>query len=317
METPDFIPTLSDLKNLVTESNFSKEDIELQSNTASEVGYDNFDHYLEFQHFIYLNLYNINEIVERIGKDYEINQKLKGNLESIIGKYSDTFIEEELKPVLDRVQKLPVEIQTRLMKFEDLLRTLFIKSMLDKIAMNDAITHTVKGILNDLANQYSLTKPEAKQSILNTISYLDGISFHVTNRIFQEVKSDNYYFPKQFSVLQNLHNDLVIGKYIEHNDDFVNVFKSKIKPPHIRGVLWIEETPKLFYLLFRLNENKEYLGDKRIDAIAYQLFDFNPEKTSDNIRTSYNKMASSLKDELYIFKKMLDLKQILDRNLIK
>lgn len=46
MELPSFIPTLEDLKNLVTESNFSKDDIELQSKIASQVGYDDFNHYL-------------------------------------------------------------------------------------------------------------------------------------------------------------------------------------------------------------------------------------------------------------------------------
>lgn len=317
MEFSKFIPTLSDLKSLVNESNFLKEDIELQSKIASEVGYDNFEHYLEFQFFIYLNKFHLNELFEEISKDYETQHKIKGNLETKIAKYKDHSIEEELNPIFERVQKLPADIQTRLGKFEDKLQTLYFQSLLDKIAEDDSATNTIKSFLNDLANQYSLTKPEAKQFVINAISYLDGIGLHDTNKLMQEVSSGNYYFPKQVSILQQLHDGLVLGKYIEQNDDFVNVFHSKIKPPHLKSILWLEETPKLFYLLFRLNENKEFIDNQRIDSIAHQLFTFNPEKTIDNIRTAYNKTVSQMNDKLYIDKKMHDLKIILDRILIK
>ena len=189
--------------------------------------------------------------------------------------------------------------------------------MLDKISLDNKLTNTVKGIYKDIADQYSLTNTEVKQSITNVISYLEGISFHETNRIIQEASSNNYYFPKQVSILQQLHDELVIGKYIEQNDDFVNVFQSKIKPPHLQSILWLDETPKLFYLLYRLNENKEHLNGQRIDSIAHQLFTFDPEKTADNIRAAYYKTSSQMNDELYIDKKMGNLKTIINRILIK
>ena len=75
MEIPEFIPSLTDFKNLVNVDNFSQVDIDLQNKTSSTVGYDNFEHYLEFQYFIYLNLYKINELVTKISQDYEIHQK--------------------------------------------------------------------------------------------------------------------------------------------------------------------------------------------------------------------------------------------------
>jgi len=317
MEFSKFIPTLSDLKSLVNESNFSKEDIELQSKIASKVGYDDFDHYLEFQFFIYLNKYHINELFEEISKDYETQNKIKGNLESKVAKYKEHSLEEELNPIFERVQKLPAHIQTRLGNFEDKLQTLYFKSFLDKIAEDDSATNTIKSFLNDLANQYSLTQPEAKQFAINAISYLDGISLHDTNKLMQKATSDNYYFPKQISILQQLHDELVIGNYIEQNDDFVKVFQSKIKPPHLQSTLWLDETPKLFYLLLQLNGNKEFIDEKRIYTIAQQLFTFTSEKTDNNMRTAYNKLVSNMKDEHYIEKKMGDLKTILDRILIK
>ena len=183
MEITEFIPSLADFKNLVNVDNFSQVDIDLQNKTSSTVGYDNFEHYLEFQYFIYLNLYKINELVTKISQDYEIHQKLKVSLDSILEKYNDTSIEEELKTITDRLQKLPIEIQTRLNKFESLLRILFIKSMFDKISENEKLALLVKSMLNDFANQYSLTRPEAKQSLLSAISYLEGISFNNTNRL--------------------------------------------------------------------------------------------------------------------------------------
>ena len=317
MEITEFIPSLVDFKNLVNVDNFSQVDIDLQNKTSSTVGYDNFEHYLEFQYFIYLNLYKINELVTKISQDYEINQKLKVSLDSILEKYNDTSIEEELKIITDRLQKFPIEIQTRLNKFESLLRILFIKSMFDKISENEKLALLVKSMLNDFANQYSLTRPEAKQSLLSAISYLEGISFQSTNKLITDSCTNNYYFPKQVSVLQQLHDQLVLGKYIEKNDDFINVFQSRIKPPRLKSILWIEETPKLFYLLLRLNNYKEYIDDQRIDAIAYQLFNFKSEKTADNMRATYNKVISKMKDEYYIAKKMQNLKEILDCILIK
>ena len=53
MEITEFIPSLADFKNLVNVDNFSQVDIDLQNKTFSTVGYDNFEHYLEFQYFIY------------------------------------------------------------------------------------------------------------------------------------------------------------------------------------------------------------------------------------------------------------------------
>ncbi len=317
MEFSEITPSLSYFKSLVNESNFSKDDIELQSKIAYEVGYDNFDLYLEYQYFIYQNLFKIEELIKEVNQDIEVHNKIKGNLKSKITKHLDNTIEEELKPIFDQVQKLPVNTQTRLYNFEDKLRNLYIESTLEKIAEDDSLKNIVKTMLNDLANQYSLTQPEAKQFVLDAISYMDGVSCQNTNKLIQELNSENYYFKKQTSILKQLHNELVIGKYIEQNDDFVNLFQTKIKPPHLQSILWLEETPKLFYLLNRLNDNKEHLNGQRIDSIAHQLFTFDPEKTADNIRAAYNKTSSQMNDELYIDKKMGNLKTILDRILIK
>lgn len=266
---------------------------------------------------MYFNLFNIEELIKEFSIEYDTKRRIKGNLESKLLKYKDQSFEDELEPIYNRVQQLPLDIRSRVIKFEVQLRFLFIKSLLDKIGEDESLINSIKTIFCDLANQYSLTKPEEKQLILNAISYLDGISLHYTNKLMQEVTSDNYYFPKQVSILQQLHDELVIEKYIEKNDDFVNIFQSKIKPPHLKSILWIHETPRLFYLLYRLNDKDEYIGDQCIDSIAHQLFTFNPEKTTDNIRVSYNKIASKMNDELYIDKKMEDLKTILDRILIK
>jgi len=317
MEITEFIPSLTDFKNLVNVDNFSQVDIDLQNRTSSTVGYDNFEHYLEFQYFIYMNMFNLKEFANEIENKYKVQNKIKGDFLSIALKHIDYSFEEELEPIFARVQKLPSDIQTRLINFEDTLRKLFIKLMLANIAENDSLKDIIKSTFNDLANQYSLSKPDVKQFALDAISYLDGISFNNTNRFIQGKTSNNYYFPKQVSVLQQLHDQLVLGKYIKKNDDFINVFRSRIKPPDLQSILWIQETPKLFYLLLRLNNYKEYTDDQRIDAIAHQLFTFNPEKTTDNMRASYNKVVSKMKDEYYIVKKMESLRDILDCILIK
>jgi hypothetical protein len=313
MEIPEFIPSLTDFKNLVNVDNFSQVDIDLQNRTSSTVGYDNFEHYLEFQYFIYMNLFNLKEFANEIENKYKVQNKIKGDFLSIALKHIDYSFEEELEPIFARVQKLPSDIQTRLINFEDTLRKLFIKLMLANIAENDSLKDIIKSTFNDLANQYSLSKPDVKQFALDAISYLDGVSFNSTNRLILEATSNNYYFPKQVSVLQQLHDQLFLGEYIEKNDDFINVFQSKIKPPNMPGILWIQKTPKLFYLLYRLNDNREFFLGQRINLIAHQLFIFKREKTSDNIRASYNKIASQIRDEFYIEKNMPKLKQILDQ----
>ena len=317
MELPSFIPTFEDLKNLVTESNFLKDDIELQSKIASQVGYDDFNHYLQFKYYVYFNLFNIEELVKEFSIEYDTKRRIKGNLESKLLKYKDQSFEDELEPIYNRVQQLPLDIRSRVLKFEVQLRFLFIKSLLDNIGEDELLINTIKSILYDLANQYSLTHLEEKQSVLTIISYLEGISFQNTNKLITESNSNNYYFNKQASILKQLHDELVIGNYIEQNENFEILFKNKTKPPHLISIKWIEETPKLFYLLLRLTDNKGYNDRKRIDAIADQLFFFNSEKTSDNLRTVYNKFNSKIKDDLYVKKKMHHLKQILDRILIK
>jgi hypothetical protein len=317
MELPSFIPSFEDFKNLATESNFSKDDIELQSKIASQVGYDDFHSYLQFKYYVYFNLFNIEELVKEFSLEYDIKRRIKGNLESKLLKYKDQSFEDELEPIYNRVQQLPLDIRSRVIKFEVQLRFLFIKSLLDNIGEDESLINMIKSILYDLANQFSLLHSEEKQSVLNIISYLEGISFQNTNKLITDSNSNNYYFNKQASILKQLHIELVIGKYIEQNENFENLFKEKIKPRHLRSIIWKDETPKLFYLLLRLNNYNEYIDGQRIDSIAHQLFSFDPEKTSDNLRTAFNKFISNIKDDLYIEKKMINLKQILDRILIK
>lgn len=311
----NFIPSLREFKLLVNAFNFNQSDIDLQSTIAIEVGYNSMEHYLEFVYFTFTKAFNMDAFIEATGKTYNETQSLKFKRSQISEHYDESFL-EELEPMQARVQKLPAKIIARISQFEKKLSNLFFVSLIEKNTENVPAIKFLRSFLIDLSKQVSLTDPEQGQEYQKAIDLIDGMMMSQTNLEIQSQISHNYYFPENAILLEQLYIELVQLNYIAPHEDLKKTFESKIKQSSEERILWLTDLPKLLYLLYRLNNKKEFVNGERIDVIAGNLFKFKTEKTSANIRTNYNKVITSFNEESYLSKKMSDLKNLLD-NLIK
>lgn len=307
----NFIPSLPEFKLLVNSFNFNEVDIDLQSKTAREVGYDSLEHYLEFQYYFLTKAFNLDGITEEIGKEFKETQLLKFK-SSLLAEHYDESFEEELKPILERVQKLPADVINRISRFETKLRNLFLVALIEKNRDNKPAVKFLKSFLIDFAKQIYLTDPEQGKECQILIDAIDGIMMSESNQEIQNQISPHYYFPNKTHLLDSLQVELVKLNYLKPHVDFESMFAQKRKPPSAGRIEWLADMPKLFYLLYRLNDRKAFVHEVPLHVIAGDLFQFRTEKSADNIRTNYNKVIGKFEDEEYLAKKMNDLKNSLD-----
>ena len=302
MEFTNYIPSLDDFINLSTSDAFSKEEITLQSQCAMKVGYSSYDKYIRFQYFIILNTYSLKNVTEELEQLTIPNINVK--FSKIAAKHVDESIEDELKPIFNNTLQFSDEIRNSILKFETKLRMLFMECFIDNLSDDKAVLNTLKLFLIDAKKQFILSDAETKNEIQDLIDYIDGIRLNETNSYLKNISTTNYYFPDKSYLLNQLHNQLVHLGYIKDNPDFEKTFEGRYNNSQIQRTLWLADTPKLFYLLYRLSNNTDFFESDRLEIIAQQLFIFKTEKTKENLRATFDKTITKFKDKEYLLKKM-------------
>jgi hypothetical protein len=302
MEFTNYIPSLQDFINLSTSNAFSKKEITLQSQCAIKAGYSTYDQYLRFQYFIILNTYSLKGITEEVAQLSRPNLKIK--FSEIASRNVDESIEDELKPILDNTLQFSDEERNSILKFETKIRMLFMECFIDNMSDDKPLLNTLKLILIDAKKQFVLSDAETKNEIQDLLDYIDGICLTETNNYLKTISTTNYYFPDKSYLLIQLHNQLTQLGYIKENPDFEKTFETRYNNSQIQRTLWLTDTPKLFYLLYRLSNNKDFFESDRLEIIAQQLFIFKTEKTKENLRASFDKTITKFKDKDYLLKKM-------------
>jgi hypothetical protein len=313
MNINEQLPTFSDFKNLVNTDNFSQEDIDLQSSTCIKVGYNSFDHYLQFQYFILIKSFNFNGFSREV-RDRILNLDI--NIADLVTKYKDkdeeTF-KNELQPIYDRVKLLPVDTYNRIHSFENKHVRLLFKFITDKFATDPLKKKLLNNVLLDSANQNSLSNEEPLDNLLQSITdFNNGNSFNNTKKIIDDLHPNAHYFPNKFGILIELYNRLLKLEYIETNENFIETFKCEIVKPPLKKTLWKTTLPRLLYLLYRLNDKDYKFMGVRIERIADNLFNFQKEKSDSNFRTTYHEVYENFESEVYLEKKMPDLNMLLN-----
>ena len=310
MEFTNYIPSLQDFINLSTSNAFSKKEITLQSQCAIKAGYSTYDQYLRFQYFIILNTYSLKGITEEVAQLSRPNLKI--NFSEIASRNVDESIEDELKPILDNTLQFSDEERNSILKFETKLRMLFMECFIDNMSDDKPLLNTLKLILIDAKKQFVLSDAETKNEIQDLIDYIDGICLTETNNYLKNISTTNYYFPDKTYLLIQLHNQLTQLGYIKENPDFEKTFENRYNNSQIQRTLWLADTPKLFYLLYRLSNKKDFFESDRLEIVAQQLFIFKTEKTKENLRATFDKTKTKFKDKEYLLKKMSAIDNLFD-----
>lgn len=307
------LPTFSDFKNLVNTHNFSQEDIDFQSRKCVKVGFDSFDNYLLSLYDDMFRNFNFSGLIETIKKTLPT---LDINVPGLVNTYKVPTVssKNKLNPIYDKVKLFPEDIKGRLASFENKLFALLLKFTLDGLNLNPLQKELSKNVILDVQKQKALSIP-SKDLLQSTEDYLDSFELINTKQFVDNLRQKVHYFPKHFHRLEKLHTGLVNLTYIEPNEDFLEIFKSQTKKPQLKTTVWLVDTPKLAYLLYRLNNKSQIYNEMGLEHIADTLFTFKVIKTKDNLRASFRNSYENFNNEDYLTKKMPSLKALLDEHL--
>ena len=312
MDLQKYFPTLEDFRNQVTTFHFSSDDLDFQKRMAFKAGYQSWEDYLDFIFYLSTNIYDIEALSNELGHDFIKTNMITGSLPILLNKHLNISLKEEMQPIFAAVANFPIDDQDRIGIFENKLIILFTSLMLNKRKDDPIALELVEAFQKDTKSQFlAINSP---LTLENTSSIAESILMPNTNSVIQKYTIPNFYFPSQKHLLKKLYEILLAEGLIKANDDFEQTFEKKVKPSNLKATLWLADTTELFYLLYRLNNNKEYADEGiSIDKIANQLFTFNKTKTDNAIRTGFVKAFKQFEEEEYLNKKMSTITHVLQK----
>lgn len=308
MDSKQVFPSFGDFSNLVNNS-FDKKDLDFQKKIVSEIGYESFEGYLKSLLDRMCNLFDLDALINEIGPDFQKDPKIVGFIPVLINKHINTSVIEEMQNLDEKIKKIPTNIQNHFRIFEEKSTKLFIPLMMEKHKNDPIRTEGATAFVNDFEMQRSTLNSDSVNVGQNIISQLNSATLPNINAVIKKYISPNFYFPAKAYLLKQLHAELVEKKFIEPNEDFEKSFITQILPRDIKPTLWLKDSTKLFYLLYRLNDKQEFLEKEgiSIDKVANQLFSFKVKKTVNGIRTSFAKAYKQFENEDYLKKKMPEI----------
>lgn len=299
MKIDNIYPTKSDLKNLLSGTFFSKNELDERKQTALKCGFKNWDQYLEFVVTSYLSFVDIPELVEDMSPMFT-TEPIKGSFILAINKHVNKAHQKRIDAVNYRYIKLPEDVQKRCDKFDLKFHSLIFKTILSKIHQDDPnASEFVHGVCNDITGELESIDSGPSQETIMIRSTLEDFSMKNTNQAL--LKSRTYfYLNDNVHLLNQLHDILVREKFIDPHPNFVLVFENEYLRKGLLPVMWKGKMHELGYLLWRMNTKKEYIDGVSLGEMIERLFCFVQNKNSNNIRTSISRSSKKFHDEQYI-----------------
>jgi hypothetical protein len=311
MSINKYLPTEQEFAEQATDFNFSKEELSFQKEMALKAGYLTWDEYIRFMYKFFCNIFDIDSISNELGVEFNHTNKITGALPILLKKHFNYNLEKEMQPIIEKVDSFPLEDKNQIDLFQNKLANRFLMLLLDKGKNEPVLIEIVEAIQLDMKNQFAAIDSNA--SLENSLLLTESIQMPKTNAVIQNYTNQNFYFHQKKHQLKKLHELLLDRDLIEANEDFEKTFELKIRPQNIKATVWPKEKTKLFYLLYRLNDNKEYIDGESIDKIANQLFAFKKNITTNTMRTNFVKAFEKFEDAEYINKKMFVISDIIEK----
>ena len=306
-----YLPSFHEFADLATELHFSKEELSFQKEMALKAGFLSWDEYVNFMYKFFCNFFDIDAILNEMAVEFNQTNKLVGALPILFHKHSNSRIENEMQPIIENVDSFPLEDKNRINQFESKWSHLFTMFMLDKSKNDGVALELVNAFHIDFNNQFTAINTTA--SIENSLALTESIQMPNTNAVIEKYINPNFYFPQKKHLLKKLHDLLLDRGLIEANDDFEKTFESEIRPPKVKATVWCVDSPKLYYLLYYLNDSEEFFKRQSIDKIANQLFVFKKDKSPNAMRTVFRKALNKFEDSDYLEKKMSIISDIIQK----
>ena len=312
MKSIPFCPPLSDFIDLANSFLFNQEDIDFQKQKALEVGYTSWEDYLKTVYLLLTRLFNLEAIAKDLVTLTEETIFLSGSFMLSLERNQNTEIIKTMDRILTKVEALPDSEYKRVAAFQNKMVLLFHHKILENIKADPKTLEFVQQFTSDVNLQNQVPDLQSKTTYTSSASVIDSFAFLKTNGFIRKNNSRAFYFPSKYYLLPKLYDTLLALKYIKANNNFQKSFETKSIPPSVQATEWLADNRKLFYLLYRLNNQKEYFEGMSIDKIAQQLFSFKTKKSSNSMRTGFTNCLPKFEDPDYLEKKMPTLKTLLD-----
>ncbi len=312
MKSNQNFPPLGEFMNLANSFHFNEKEIAFQKKKALQFGYASWEDYLKTFYQLITSQFNIDAIVKDLSTSTDETIFLSGSFQLSLEKNQNTEKIKMSAPILRKVNALPAKEYKRVKAFQNQLVNLFKFKILENFKDDPRILQLVQHFESEVELQNQAIKSQPSTTKNKSTSLIDSFLFPQTNDFIKKNRINPFYFPSKYQFLPTLYDALLELKYIEANNDFIKSFDAKNLHPSTHGTVWLADTSKLFYLLYRLNNKKEYFEGMSIDKIAQQLFTFKTIKSSNSMRTTFSKCLPNFEDSVYLNKKMKDLKTLLD-----
>ncbi|MBA3901038.1 MAG: hypothetical protein H0X62_12670 [Bacteroidetes bacterium] len=310
MNYKNLLPTFSELYSQIDFPHFTQDEIDTQKEIALRLGFPSWEDYLKFHLDIYYRILDIHTVKGDLEKDFPITKKLTGSIPLILNKHKNNSLLQELSLFDKKLSAFTDIAQANYKSFQDKINNLITLLIGQKLSSSEL--ELLAAFSKDVEIQFSSINKNNESNNSKVISIEDSFLLSETNNAIKNLYFPNYYFPAITSKLKALQEGLVELEYMERNEDFVKTFETREKSRNLKPTLWLVDSTKLFYLLYRLNSKKEYYNDLSIDKIANQLFTFKNDKTPNSIRTSFGKALPKFGEDDYLEKKMSNLLGLLN-----
>ena len=306
-------PSFQDFTDQLSPLHFDKKDVDFQKATALKIGFQSWEDYLRFFYRISYDSIDLAGMYEEFVTGLKQNKTIALSFPLLLNKHLSKAILEEIEAFDVKLDALPVNVKDRFERFGGKLTNIYCLLFMDKLKNCIGDPELINAVFRDIEIQFSALNSVSIKGNPKIISVEDSFLLPNTNAFVKKHINPNHYFPSKKFLLKPLHDFLLEEEMIESNDDFEKTFELKAKPKNIKATLWLADGTELFYLLYLLNDNDEYVSGQRIDKIANQLFNFEVQKTDNTIGTSFSKSFKKYNDEEYIEKNMFRITSILQK----
>jgi hypothetical protein len=252
---------------------FLDDELAFLNTHALKAGFDSFDDYLDFMYTFYTCYIQIpeKEFFEKWGS-------LESQQNKIILPPIDTYkkaifsieFQNRSRKIQKKASKFSKNVIERITKLELRFPKVLLSMVISKFSydpnLQAFILQTQKEAYNQLLH---LTNNEPL--ILEMLDYIETFTQPKLHSLIEEKQKIYYYFHDKSLVFQSLHDELLTHKMIVANPFFKESF-IELKPKKRLVTLWSASNPELLYLLYHLNNKKDYYQRDSIATIAWNLF---------------------------------------------
>lgn len=310
MDIEHFWPTKSDLNSLLNGFLFTMKEVDERKKTAEQTGFISWDNFLDLFLEYMKTIINWQDTFDEASIIYRDGQ-LRGSFLLIANKNINQKIFTKINQYNDRFLSLTEDVRTKAEAFDSKLSACMLKIMLIKIQKYepDGLDFTLNFAKDNLQEMESFSPSFDSESKL-LLSIIEDFKMKNSNTAILATKT-YFYLNTNSHLFDRILEALVKEQLIDNRPDFASLFENEHLKKGVEPIKWKGNLHELSFLLWNLNGKSEFIRGGTLDKMIHRLFQFDTNKSSENIRASFNRSLKKFSDENYIGSRQKRITKIL------